>query len=285
MSEEIRKSYYAIIPADVRYDSELSANAKLLYGEITALCSEAGYCWASNNYFAELYQVTKKSVSNWLQQLEDKGYISRSLIRDGNTVLERRIYLTPAKDEEKIVEKNEDIESEKEKISSPAIENNFPTYRKDFPYPIENNFPNLGKKSSLPREKKFAYNNTSNNTENNTLNITSNNKERAKKKETVDDVIKGYAQDDIEMLEALNGFKEMRSTIKATLTVRAIKQILNKLNSMSLDRDTQIRIIDQSTMNSWKGIFPLKVDYKNKSNGDNFDDMLKDWMREGASYG
>lgn len=75
----MNKSYYAIIPANVRYDRDLKPNAKLLYGEITALCNEKGYCWASNSYFAELYQVSNNTISRWISQLQKKGYINTRL--------------------------------------------------------------------------------------------------------------------------------------------------------------------------------------------------------------
>lgn len=78
MTEE-KKSYYAIIPANVRYDISLKPNAKLLYGEITALCNEKGYCWASNDYFANLYGVKKETISRWISQLNDKKYINVSI--------------------------------------------------------------------------------------------------------------------------------------------------------------------------------------------------------------
>lgn len=55
-------AYYAVIPATIRYDSRISANAKLLYGEITALCNEKGFCWATNGYFSELYNVSSRSI-------------------------------------------------------------------------------------------------------------------------------------------------------------------------------------------------------------------------------
>jgi uncharacterized phage protein (TIGR02220 family) len=74
-----KKSYYAIIPANVRYDERLTPNAKLLYGEITALCNEKGYCWANNEYFASLYCVSKVSVSKWIQSLIEFGYIESKL--------------------------------------------------------------------------------------------------------------------------------------------------------------------------------------------------------------
>ncbi|MFE8704110.1 helix-turn-helix domain-containing protein [Cytobacillus sp. FJAT-54145] len=75
----MQKSYYAIIPANVRYDEELTPNAKLLYGEITALCNEKGFCWASNSYFSDLYGVSKVSISKWINQLVEKGYIQSEI--------------------------------------------------------------------------------------------------------------------------------------------------------------------------------------------------------------
>lgn len=68
-------SYYAVIPAHVRY-ADISANAKLLFGEITALSSKEGYCWASNKYFGDLYGVGAKTVSDWVAELRDAGFIT-----------------------------------------------------------------------------------------------------------------------------------------------------------------------------------------------------------------
>lgn len=68
-------NYYAIITAPVRYDPNLSPNAKLLYGEISALAQSTGTCWASNRWFAELYQVTPTTVSEWIAQLQSAGHI------------------------------------------------------------------------------------------------------------------------------------------------------------------------------------------------------------------
>lgn len=73
-------NYYSIIPASVRYDKNLKANEKLLYSEITALCNKEGVCWATNNYFANLYNVSTTSISVWIKNLIDCGYISRELI-------------------------------------------------------------------------------------------------------------------------------------------------------------------------------------------------------------
>ncbi len=83
MEEQI--NYYAIIPANVRYDNELPPNAKLLYGEITALCNKEGYCWATNDYFAKLYNCGKQAVSRWLSKLKEQGYIDIEMVYKGGS--------------------------------------------------------------------------------------------------------------------------------------------------------------------------------------------------------
>lgn len=94
MNEEYQVNYYSIIPATVRYDTELKASEKLIYGEITSLANRMGYCFAQNRYFANLYKVSTHTVSQWISHLEKQGYIHTELIRnDRKEVKERRIYI------------------------------------------------------------------------------------------------------------------------------------------------------------------------------------------------
>jgi len=76
----IKPNYYAVIPAEVRYDKKLTPNSKLLYAEITALCNMNGRCTASTQYFCKLYEVSRGAVQNWLKMLEDNRYIERTVI-------------------------------------------------------------------------------------------------------------------------------------------------------------------------------------------------------------
>ena len=73
-------NYYAVIPASVRYDNNLKDKAKLLYGEIVALCDKEGFCWASNKYFAELYNVSVTTISLLIKELIENGYIESEII-------------------------------------------------------------------------------------------------------------------------------------------------------------------------------------------------------------
>lgn len=68
-----------------------------------------------------------------------------------------------------------------------------------------------------------------------------------------------------------NEFLELRKKLKAVNTDRAINMLINKLNEY--DEETQYEMIEQSIVNSWKGIFELK---NKKNKGYSFSDLLKE---------
>lgn len=89
-----RPGYYAIIPADVRYDDRIPANAKLLYGEISALTDMNGFCFAGNGYFAQLYGLSERTITSLIKSLKDNGHILVDLKKDDTgKVISRRIWL------------------------------------------------------------------------------------------------------------------------------------------------------------------------------------------------
>ena len=87
-------NYYAIISAEVRYDKNLTANAKLLYAEITALLNMNGECFATNKYFSNLYGKSIVTISKWIGELIANGYISSSYTYKGGTKEIDRRYIS-----------------------------------------------------------------------------------------------------------------------------------------------------------------------------------------------
>ena len=119
--EKTTPNFYAIIPANVRYDKELKANSKLMYGEVTALSNKEGYCWASNKYFAELYEVTPQAISNWIKLLEKKGYIKIEYIREGKEIKQRNIYVEVSINIDRVSIKKEEVYQQKFKENTTSF--------------------------------------------------------------------------------------------------------------------------------------------------------------------
>jgi len=86
-----QQSYYAVIPANVRYCKDVCDGAKLLYGEITALSNQNGYCWATNKYFADLYGKSSDTISRWISELAGAGFIATLV--DSAAANSRKIWL------------------------------------------------------------------------------------------------------------------------------------------------------------------------------------------------
>lgn len=111
-----KPNYYAVIPANVRYDKNLKANEKILYGEISSLLDKTGTCYASNTYFARLYKVDPSSISKWISNLEKNNYLEISYIRAGKEIKQRNIKILGIdKYQEGYCQKNKENKEEEEK--------------------------------------------------------------------------------------------------------------------------------------------------------------------------
>jgi|GEM_PF-1401483 hypothetical protein len=152
MPTEEKRSYYAIIPANVRYDKSLSANAKLLYGEITALCNDKGYCWATNKYFSDLFGVSQKSVSSWISTLVSKKYLFVKMVYRKGTkeILERHLGI--------VKEPMEEIcHTPMEEMFHTPMEENFHTpMEENFHPPMEENFQDNNKETNTKVNKSVS---------------------------------------------------------------------------------------------------------------------------------
>ena len=84
-------SYYAVLTAEVRYSKVLKPMEKLMYAEITVLANTTGECYATNKYFAELYDVSVETVSRWIANLAKHKFINRRIkYREGSKQIEKR---------------------------------------------------------------------------------------------------------------------------------------------------------------------------------------------------
>lgn len=78
---------WCILPKKVMYDKEVCSSAKLLYCEISSLCAQRGYCWATNAYFSEVFGVNSNTISAWMTSLE------RYLIIENRSSHKRKIFV------------------------------------------------------------------------------------------------------------------------------------------------------------------------------------------------
>lgn len=84
-----------VIPGKARWSEELTIQQKYLLMEINSSSRDLGYSRASNHYLQQRCgQINEATLWRWLKQLEEKGFITISIIKN-----KRRIYVVapPAK--------------------------------------------------------------------------------------------------------------------------------------------------------------------------------------------
>ena len=103
------RSFYYVVPDAVMFCEGLTDKSRLIYGLITGLCTENGYCWANNNYFAELFKVSTETISRSISLLEKHGFVE--VIVEAEKGNSRKIYLT----ESGIIPNNKNIKRSQQK--------------------------------------------------------------------------------------------------------------------------------------------------------------------------
>lgn len=99
---------------------------------------------------------------------------------------------------------------------------------------------------------------------------------RSKEKQgnKVEQIINEFT-DNENLKTAILEYIKMRKLIKSQMTERALKLALKKLKELGSNESEQIHILEQSIMNSWKGLFPLK-DQSSKGSVENGADKRED---------
>lgn len=225
-----RPSYWAVLPAEIRYDDRLPASAKLLYAEISSLTGKDGYCWADNNYFARLYQITERSVRRLLDALAELGYIRIEEERSRHNVLDqRRIFagLNPLAGAPESLDKNvqrpESLDKNVRSLDK-SVQRHFILNNQEI-IPIGDRVTKTLEK--LPRE--------------------------------VAEAMLQAVGDDAALLDAWVAFAEMRrESRKPIRTLRTFELLQKKLEKHSGgDRARAIAILEQSTSACWTDVYEL----------------------------
>lgn len=115
-------NWAAVIPARYLIAEDISSTQKLLLGLISSLSNLKGYCFASNEYLANLLKVNKVTISHSISDLEKKGYLCRIIYRNDKQQVEQRI-LTIILDKFNDIPISENINSLPPKNDIPISEN------------------------------------------------------------------------------------------------------------------------------------------------------------------
>ena len=119
-----KPNYYAILPSNVRYSTELTSFTKLLYAELTALSNFKGYAYCSNWYLQNLFSVSARTITRSIGQLVEGGYVESKLIyKNGTKQVEARHisineYLTPRQNCQEGIDKNGEDNNTRENNTS-----------------------------------------------------------------------------------------------------------------------------------------------------------------------
>ena len=89
-------------------------------------------------------------------------------------------------------------------------------------------------------------------------------KEKKKKTSSLDEIINNYTSN-LDLKETLQDFLKMRKAQKKVMTDRALKTLLNKLDTLATTDEEKIDRLEESICNCWLTVYPKK-EYRTPNN-------------------
>lgn len=222
---------FLMIPQVVAQDKRLKGNEKLLYGHIFSLTKKEGYCWATNEYLSDLMGVSKDCISRYITHIIELGYLERVVVKDKKSgqITCRKLYI-----------KNLFVDPEEEEPGESSRPNDQPSIPNDQGVSVKRSIP------SIPNDQGGIGQTVGENNINEYI---------------TEYINKGYAPPRVR--EALMQFCTMRMEMakrdkRKPFTVSAFKLILKRLDELASTDEEKIAILNNSVMNNWQGVFPLK---------------------------
>lgn len=201
-----------------------------------------------------------KTLRKYLKELETYELIERK--KQGFNLPDRFYLIHPNVTEEQFyrIYKASEGELESENKCNSNDGEKFPNDGEKFPN-------SQGKIPGCDKEKTPPSNNNMSN-----LNNSNYKKEKKEKKEPtqteIDEVVNAYTSNE-ELKTAIIEFVKFRKGMGKGkfMTTYAVKLLTKKLDRFANDDNTKIEIINESIMNGWSGIFPLKNNSTPKNKG------------------
>ena len=226
MEEQQRQFKGIWIPKEIWLNKDLTFQEKIILVEIDSYDDGQVGCFATNKHFVNNFGINSSRISQIIQSLQRKNYITITYDFNGKEIIKRYLH-----------------------INRP-------------PYPpkegmLKTNIGMLKNEMGVCQFDKGGYVKKlkDNNTNINNTNI--NNKEERKKETNYDKIINSMVEDEA-VKNSIYEFIKMRNLIKKPMTDRALTMLINKLFKLSNNKQIQIKILEQSILKNWTDIYPYK---------------------------
>ena len=85
--------YDSVLPMSIWFNERLEPTSIKLYAITRGLANKYGYCFATNQYLADILKCTTRAVQKWLSTLVEEGYIKIQYDRTGSQT-QRKVYIS-----------------------------------------------------------------------------------------------------------------------------------------------------------------------------------------------